>query len=95
MGTITIKEMCEVMAHIDRKAKMMDGIYDSKKEDEVYKDLYKQTLRESGSYSLDTIEPKYLYAIHDAIDCYTLPACIRKRDRNDEDNSTDGNNELD
>lgn len=94
MERITVKDMCRVMTHIDQKVRTISEIMSTKEEDEVYKDVYQQALRESDAYSLDSIEPRYLYDIHEAIDCYTLPAHMRKEHDNAKDNRTDGNSEL-
>lgn len=94
MERITVREMCNVMIHIDKKVKMILEIT-NEGEDEVYKDVYRQAIREAGAYSLDSIEPEYLYAVHEAIDCYTLPAHMRKEHNNAKDNRTNGNSELD
>lgn len=70
---ITIKDQCEIMAHIERKAKSLGGSED------VYSDIYRMTMRESGAYSLDFANPKYLYAMHEAIDSYELPNYLAEK----------------
>ena len=67
---ITIKDQCEIMAHIERKAKSLGGSED------VYSDIYRMALRESGAYSLDFANPKYLYNMHETIDSYDLPSYL-------------------
>lgn len=77
MEEITVKEMCEVMSHIERKVKSLSNFLNPEMENRVYVDVYRQAVREAGAYSLDSIKQKYLYAVHEAIDCYTLPAYMR------------------
>lgn len=75
---ISIKEKCEIMSHIERKVKSISGIADSPEEEKVYEDVYNMAMRESGAFGLEYIKPEFLYAIHEAIDTYTLPAWLKK-----------------
>lgn len=70
---ITIKDQCEIMAHIERKARSFG------EDEEIYSDIYRMTLRESGAYSLDFANPKYLYDMHEAIDSYELPSYLAEK----------------
>ena len=70
---ITIKDQCEIMAHIERRARSFG------EDEEIYSDIYHMALRESGSYSLDFANPKYLYAMHEAIDSYELPNYLSEK----------------
>lgn len=70
---ITIKDQCEIMAHIERKARSFG------EDEEIYSDIYRMTLRESGAYSLDFANPKYLYDMHEAIDSYELPNYLAEK----------------
>lgn len=78
MKEITIKEMCRIMSHIERKVRTIPETSDSDIEEKVYRDIFNQAMRESGACSLDFIKPEYLYAIHEAIDCYELPAYLKR-----------------
>ena len=75
---ITIKEMVDVMEHIATKVKKFLGENPriSKTTDKVYEDIYRQTLRETGEYQLEYAKPEYLYAMHEAIDEYDIPAVL-------------------
>lgn len=73
---ITIKDQCEIMAHIDRKAKSFGNTATT---DEIYADIFSMAMRESGAYSLNFANPKYLYAMHDAIDSYELPNYLAEK----------------
>lgn len=92
MDEISVKEMCEVMSHIERKVNRISGIPDSETEEKIYRDIYRLALRESGAYSVESLNPNYLYAIHEAIDCYEIPAYIEERinyrNENRKDDST-------
>lgn len=70
---ITIKDQCEIMAHIERKARLFG------EDEEIYSDIYRMALRESGAYSLDFANPKYLYDMHEAIDSYELPNYLAEK----------------
>lgn len=71
--TISIKEQCEIMEHIGRKAQKVLDKSETYIEENVYQDIYEQALREAGVNNLADINSQYLYAIHEAIDCYVLP----------------------
>ena len=94
---LSVKERCEIMSHIERKAKSFG---DTVITEEIYTDIYQMAMREAGAYGMDFVNPKYLYAIHEAIDAYELPNYLT--DKMEEGNtdeskndSTDGNSELD
>lgn len=93
---LTVKERCEIMAHIDRKAKSFGNTATT---DEIYADIFSMAMREAGTYGIDYVNPKYLYAVHEAIDSYELPSYLMDKmeegKTNDgENNSTDGNSDL-
>ena len=72
---ISIKDACGIMAHVKQKAESictMTGAI----EENVYKDIYWQALRESGAYTLERIPYRFLSAVHNAIDSYKLPKVI-------------------
>lgn len=75
---ISIKEKCEIMSHIERKAKSISDITDPSATERLYEDIYNMAMRESGSCGIDYIKPEFLYAVHEAIDTYTLPAWLKK-----------------
>ena len=101
MGKITIKEIVDVMDHISRKAKefLGENPRTSEATDKVYEDIYRQALRESGEYQMEYVKPEYLYAMHEAIDGYDIPAVLldelSEENNYAKDNSTAGNHELD
>lgn len=82
---LTVKEQCEFMSHIERKAQELGNT------EEIYKDIYQMALRESGAYSLDYVKPKYLYNMHEAIDSYDLPSYLA--DKMEEGETDDGKND--
>lgn len=91
---LTVKEQCGLMSHIERKAQEMGNT------EEIYNDIYKMALRESGTYSLDYANPKYLYNMHEAIDSYDLPSYLvdkteEGKTNDGKNNSTNGDPELD
>ena len=93
---LTVKERCEIMSHIESKAKMFGKTAAT---DDIYPDFFNMAMRESGTYGIDYVNPKYLYAIHEAIDAYELPSYLMDKmeegKTNDgENNSTDGNSDL-
>lgn len=93
---LTVKERCEIMSHIERKAKMFGKTAAT---DDIYTDIFNMAMRESGTYGIDYVNPKYLYAVHEAIDSYELPSYLMDKmeegKTNDgENNSADGNSEL-
>ena len=99
---ISVKDACGVMEHIKRKAESI-CTSNSGAEEKVYSDIYRQALRESGAYSVESILRKYLSAVHSAIDAYTLPKimeaeiiqAMEKEDAEDaKDDSSDGDTEL-
>lgn len=98
---ISIKDIVEIMAHVDRMAKEVchGEIKDQELIESVYEDIYKQGIREDGSWNIEFVKPHHLYAIHEAIDAYVLPAVllekITEEKKNAENNSTNGNHELD
>lgn len=98
---LTIKEMVDVMEHIATKAKEFLGENPriSKATDKVYEDIYRQTLREAGEYQLEYAKPEYLYAMHEAIDDYDIPAVLfdelSEENNYAKDNSSACNHELD
>lgn len=100
-GRITIKEMVDVMEHIATKVKEFLGENPriSKVTDKVYEDVYRQTLREAGEYQMEYVKPEYLYAMHEAIDDYDIPAVLMdelsEESKCGKNNSTAGNHELD
>lgn len=67
---LTVKDQCGLMSHIERKAQEVGET------EEIYKDIYQMSMRESGAYSMDCVNPKYLYAMHEAIDRYELPSYL-------------------
>lgn len=69
---LTVKEQCELMGHIEEKAREMGDT------EEIYKDIYHMALREAGVYNMDYVNPKYLQAMHDAINFYELPNYLEK-----------------
>lgn len=75
---LSIKEKCEIMSHIERKVKSISSIADSSEEEKVYEDVYNMAMRESGVFRLEYVRPEFLYAIHEAIDTYVLPAWLKK-----------------
>ena len=93
---LAIKDRCEIMAHIDRKAKSFGNTATT---DEIYADIFSMAMREAGTCCMDFVNPKYLYAIHEAIDAYELPSYLMDKmeegKTNDgENNSADGNSDL-
>lgn len=93
---LAIKDRCEIMAHIDRKAKSFGNTATT---DEIYADIFSMAMREAGTCCMDFVNPKYLYAIHEAIDAYELPNYLT--DKMEEGNtdeskndSADGNSDL-
>ena len=78
MQEISIREKCKIMSHIERKCEATLKA-ETKYEEEVYKDIYNQALREAGAYSLDSIDVCFLFAVHDAIDCYQLPQALEQK----------------
>ena len=73
------RQKCEIMAHIDRKARsLLSELYESDQDvtDAVYADLMEMALREAGSISIDSIDTAYLADIHEMIDTYMLPAYL-------------------
>ena len=85
---LTTKERCEIMSHIDRKAKSFG---DTVITEEIYTDIYQMAMREAGAYSLDFMNPKYLYNMHEAIDSYDLPSYLA--DKMEEGKTDDGKND--
>ena len=79
MKEITIKELCELTDHINRKARAVLEEYTGISEDMIYSDISSQAKRESGAYNLESIESQYLYAVHEAIDLYTVPRYLQDR----------------
>lgn len=74
---ITALEMCQITAHIDRKAKtLLNQVGDV---DAMYRDILRQALRQAGSPALEYIDQSFLYDVHEAIDSYELPAYICRR----------------
>ena len=75
---ISIKEKCEIMSHIERKVKSISDIADFSAMEKVYEDIYNMAMRESGAFGIEYVKPEFLYATHEAIDAYTLPAWLKK-----------------
>lgn len=79
MESIGVKDQCSIMNHINNVAR---GILDKRSnvseacEKAVFSDIYYQVLREAGAYSIDLIQPDYLFSIHEMLDCYQLPKVI-------------------
>lgn len=67
---LTVKDRCEIMSHIERKAKTFG---DTVATDDIYTDIFNMAMREAGVYGMDSVNPKYMYAMHEAIDNYELP----------------------
>lgn len=93
---LSIKEQCKIMAHIERKARKVAGLSIA---DKVYADIFQMAMREAGAYGLDYVDPRYLSAIHKAIDNYKLPSYLademEEGETDDgENNSSDGDSEL-
>ena len=78
---LSVKEKCEIMCHIERKVKSISGIADSTEEEKVYEDVYNMAMRESGAFGLEYARPEFLYAIHEAIDTYALPAWLKNNEQ--------------
>lgn len=76
---INTKEKCEILGHITRKVSEMSNIPDMNTESRIYDDLLSMALREAGAYSIDYVESRFLYCIHDAIDCYQFPQHLREK----------------
>lgn len=75
--TLNIQERCELMSYIDKKAKeVIESKSLQKKSEEVYKDIYEMAIRQTGAFSLESAEAKYLKAIHSEIFNYRLPAYL-------------------
>ena len=83
MKEITTKDMCELMSHIDRKAKEILERHPTATAVDVYEDLARQVKREAGAYRFETADAKYLYAMHEAIDCYGVPAWMLEGEKDD------------
>ena len=94
---LTVKERCEIMSHIERKTNTFGKTAAT---DDIYTDIFNMAMRESGTYGIDYVNPKYLYAVHEAIDSYELPSYLMDKmeegKTNDgENNSADGDFKLD
>ena len=83
MKEISIKELCEFYGHIDRKAKEITEKHPMVSENDMYSDIARQAIREAGAYSIETANAKYLYAMHEAIDCYGVPAWMLEGAKDD------------
>lgn len=84
MNDITIKDLCELTGHITRAAQHIIENAELKAnvaDEDIYKDIARQVMRESGSYNLETADKKYLYEMHEAIDSYVVPAWMLEERR--------------
>lgn len=93
---LSVKNRCELMSHIERKAKAFGNTV---AEDDIYADIFNMAMREAGAYGMDSVNPKYLHAMHEAIDSYELPNYLLDRIKegetnDDENNRTNGDTEL-
>lgn len=93
---LTTKERGEIMSHIEREAKSFG---DTAVTEEIYTDIYQMAMRETGAYSMDYVDHKYLSAMHEAIDNYKLPSYLvdkmeKRKTEDGKNNSTDGDSEL-
>ena len=80
LNWINDRQKCEIMAHIDRKAHtIIPDVEDSLIADELYSDILQMVLREAGVNNMDSINTKYLASIHEAIDTYQIPECLREQ----------------
>ena len=83
MNDITIKDLCELTGHITRAAQRIIENAELKAnvaDEDIYEDIARQVMRESGSYNLETADKKYLYEMHEAIDSYVVPACMLEKE---------------
>lgn len=70
---LSVKDQCELMSHIERKAHEMGNT------EEIYKDIYQMVMREAGAYNMEYVSHKYLYAMHEAVDGYELPSYLESK----------------
>lgn len=67
----------EIKEHIKRRVRAF-GLFNICMKKYVYRDMIAQIKREFGISCISALDRKYLYEIHEFIDCYELPLCIYK-----------------